>query len=332
MPAFLNTSNDGDKKEAKERKKREKKEAREKPADGESKKKGRPPMSEEEKQARKKMLKDAKEELKAEKKEEIKQRIEKEKEDKKKEREIKKEEKRLKLEYIKDWKRMRDDLDCDDHKDLPTPTPIQCRIPDELFSDFIMVLEFVNVFAELLELKDVYPQGITFDMLEHALVEKEVAVMEVDTEDISIQEAVRLANRASTWSQQYHGVPLQKAPLDALTLSEVLRLHILASGATSVANARWRHFNRGGFKNRDDPGLQFKLEEPAIIKALNTQAVSDLPLANKLKILSLLGLLTYASVRDVIDENIDKLKEMKNKLRIHQLTQIKKEKIENAAR
>lgn len=55
MPAFLNTSNDGDKKEAKERKKREKKEAREKPADGESKKKGRPPMSEEEKQARKKM-------------------------------------------------------------------------------------------------------------------------------------------------------------------------------------------------------------------------------------------------------------------------------------
>lgn len=38
-----------------------------------------------------------------------------------------------------------------------------------------MVLEFVNVFAELLELKDVYPQGITFDMLEHALVEKEVA-------------------------------------------------------------------------------------------------------------------------------------------------------------
>lgn len=57
-------------------------------------------------------------------------------------------------------------------------------------------------------------------------------------------------------------------------------------------------------------------------------------IANKLKILSLLvgQILTYASVRDVIDENIDKLKEMKNKLRIHQLTQIKKEKIENAAR
>lgn len=37
------------------------------------------------------------------------------------------------------------------------------------------VLEFVNVFWEVLELKDVYPQGITFEMLESALVEKEVA-------------------------------------------------------------------------------------------------------------------------------------------------------------
>lgn len=37
------------------------------------------------------------------------------------------------------------------------------------------VLEFVNIFWEVLELKDVYPQGITFEMLESALVEKEVA-------------------------------------------------------------------------------------------------------------------------------------------------------------
>lgn len=74
-------------------------------------------------------------------------------------------------------------------------------------------------------------------------------VMEVDTSDISIQEAVRVANRASTWSQQYHGLPLQKMPLDALTVTEILRLHLLASGATSVANGRWRHFNRGDRKS-----------------------------------------------------------------------------------
>ena len=38
-----------------------------------------------------------------------------------------------------------------------------------------MILEFLNAFTELIELGDVYPNGINFDMLEHALVEKEVA-------------------------------------------------------------------------------------------------------------------------------------------------------------
>ncbi|XP_071533691.1 bromodomain adjacent to zinc finger domain protein 1A isoform X2 [Panulirus ornatus] len=371
MPVNLNPDKMEKKRIFTEKKRREKKEAGEKNLDGDIKKRGRPFMTEQEKEARKKMMKELKNGLKSEKKvklrEELKQRLEKEKEERKKEREIRKEVKRLRLQYVKDWKRVRDDLDCDDHKDLPKPIPIQCRIPDDLFSDFIMVLEFINVFSELLELKDVYPQGITFDMLEHGLVEKEIAgvfndmlqlllqsiftlqeeeddeveadnnaeeVMETDTTDITIQEAVRVANRASTWSQQYHGLPLQKVPLDALTVTEVLRLHLLASGATSVANGRWRHFNRGGFKNLDDPGLQFKLEEPLIIKSLATQTIFDLPLVHKLKILSVLigQILTYASVRDIIEDNMEKLREMKNKLRLHQFTQIRKEKELNAAR
>lgn len=55
---------------------------------------------------------------------------------------------------------------------------------------------------------------------------------------------------------------------------------------------------------------------------------------DKLQILSTLvgQILTYASVRDIIDENIEKLREMKNKLRLHQLAQIRKEKEENAAK
>lgn len=60
-------------------------------------------------------------------------------------------------------------------QDLPSPTPVECRIPDASFGDFMMVLEFINIFYELLELRDVYPQGITFEMLEHALVNTEVA-------------------------------------------------------------------------------------------------------------------------------------------------------------
>lgn len=56
-----------------------------------------------------------------------------------------------------------------------------------------------------------------------------------------LMNAVNIANKAATWSQQYQGLSLQKAPLDALTLTEILRLHILASGATNVSNACWRY-------------------------------------------------------------------------------------------
>ncbi|XP_050735589.1 bromodomain adjacent to zinc finger domain protein 1A-like isoform X2 [Eriocheir sinensis] len=372
MPVSLNPDR------AAERK-RDKKEVREKgEGGGENKRRGRPPLTEEQKEAKKKMLKEAKEEMTAEMREKLKLKMEKEKEERQKEkeerqkerekeREIKKEEKRIKLQYIKEWHRVRDDLDCDDHKDLPQPTPVICGIPDQEFSQFMTVLEFVNIFWEVLELKDVYPQGITFEMLESALVEKEVAgvysdllqlllqalftlqegeddeVKEdatqdvgLDTEagDLSVEEAVRVANRTTTWTQLHHGQPLQKLQLDALTLTEVLRLHLLASGATTGANARWRHFNRGGYKHRDDPGLHFKLEEPALLKKLAHTTVFDLPIGDKLKVLNtLIGqILTYASLRDTIDDSIEELKKVKNLLRVHQQTAGRHEKEIQAAK
>merc|ERR1712179_132878 len=162
------------------------------------------------------------------KREEWRLRLEKEKIDKKRERDLIKEEKRIMHLFMKEWQKPKEDQDCEDHKDLPTPTPIQCRIPHQYFGDMMMILEFTNIFTELLELNDVYPQGITFDMLEHALVEKEVAGVlndifqlylqtifclqeeeddEVeadnekdqeiaDTKDMTKIEAVKLANRA----------------------------------------------------------------------------------------------------------------------------------------
>lgn len=358
----------------KEKKREEKRKKKEERAENEKQLKkegkGRPALSLEEKEARKKLIMDAKLDLKEQmekKREEWRLKIEKDKMDKKRERELKKEEKRIMHLFMKEWQKPKEDQDCEDHKDLPTPTPIQCRIPHQNFGEFMMILEFTNIFTELLELNDVYPQGITFDMLEHALVEKEVAgvlndifqlylqtifclqeeeddeveaenevdeEMESDTKDLTKVAAVKLANRAATWSKQYQGVPLQKAPLDALTLTEILRLHLLSSGATNVANEKWRHANRGGFKNWDDPGLLFKLEEPDTIKALATQTVFDLTIEQKLKVLNVLvgQILTYASVRDILEENIEKLKEAKNQIRQHKMEGLRKEKEEEAAR
>ena len=361
------------KKEKKEHKEREKKEVNDTGTDV-AKKKGRPTISNEEKQARKQEKENAKMEKQEERekyKEEMKLKIEKEKIEKKKERErereIQKEERRLLNLCMREWNKIRDDLDCEDHTDIPQGTIIQCRIPNELFGQFMVTLEFMNAFSDTVELKDVYSQGITFDNLEHALVEKEVAGLfndllqlllgaifslqeqeddevgdattaddetdQKDTKDPIKLEMIKSANRASRWAQKYQGAPLQKVPLDALTLTEILRIHLLASGATNVANGLWRHNNRGGFKIWDDPGMQFKLDETQLVENLKTKAVFELSISEKLKILSVLmnQVLTYASVRDIIDDSLEKLKEVKNEYRLQKMSDLKQEREDIAA-
>merc|ERR1712223_1783353 len=67
-------------------------------------------------------------------------------EDRAKEAERKKEEKRLVKELIEEWSSRREDLDCDDLKALPVPTPVRSRIPNQLTGDVFSLLEFINSF------------------------------------------------------------------------------------------------------------------------------------------------------------------------------------------
>merc|ERR1711978_810527 len=62
---------------------------------------------------------------------------------KQKEKERKAEEKRLVKEIMQEWNSRREDLDCEDHKELPRPTKITTRIPNHLLGDFLSVLEFL---------------------------------------------------------------------------------------------------------------------------------------------------------------------------------------------
>lgn len=59
-------------------------------------------------------------------------------------------------------------------QDLPEPLPVELRLPNELFGDFAMALEFLNTFQEVVNMKDYFPGGMTIDILERALVESEV--------------------------------------------------------------------------------------------------------------------------------------------------------------
>lgn len=47
-------------------------------------------------------------------------------------------------------------------QDLPKTTPVTIKLPSELFGDMMMVLEFLNVFGNLFDIKDEFPSGLTF--------------------------------------------------------------------------------------------------------------------------------------------------------------------------
>jgi hypothetical protein len=44
---------------------------------------------------------------------------------------------------------------------LPEPTAVQCRLPAEYFGDAVMVVEFVNCFSSIFDLKASFPKGFT---------------------------------------------------------------------------------------------------------------------------------------------------------------------------
>ncbi|XP_052058413.1 bromodomain adjacent to zinc finger domain protein 1A-like [Mytilus californianus] len=295
------------------------------------------------------------------------------KEEKAKEVEKRREEKRIQAEQLKEWSRHRDDMECDDLKVLPEPTPIKTKIPQELFGDCVLVLEFVNIFKSLFDLRAYFPRGFTFDVLEEALLETDhngiltdVLLMmmtaifslqeqeEAEEEELSKQdEAVtgvldnnetdvqdtdqlmELATVCSLTPMLTHGLLLKKLPLDSFTLSEIVRLHLLSSGAkVSDKNVKYRFQERGGYTSLDDPGLEFRRRETALLKNLSLQSIFDLPPADRLKIITVLiqQFMTYAASRDTIEDGSERLRLLRYDLKQMQWAEQRREREEAGAK
>ena len=131
----------------------------------------------------------------------------------------------------------------------------------------------------------------------------------------------------------FAGCPIKQLFLNSFTLTEVLRLHFLASGAKgSDRNDRFRFQQRGGYQATDDAGLDFKRREGAILKTLSESNIFDLNPGDKVKVLSALTqqLMTYVACRDVIEENFETIRTTRAELRHHQWSEIRREKDEAA--
>ncbi|TMS01680.1 Bromodomain adjacent to zinc finger domain protein 1A [Larimichthys crocea] len=252
--------------------------------------------------------------------EKLKRREEKERRklEKEREREKLKEEKKKYAERLKLWNKPREDMECEDLKELPSAVPVRTRLPAELFGEALMVLEFLRAFGEVFELKDEFPDGVSLEVLEEALVgsdpegplcellffflsaifqaldEEQEEVAKDQAEDLSealdddsdaTQSALSaIASLAAAWPQLHQGCSLKQLDLDSCTLSEILRLHILASGADCYhGNAKFRYQKQGGFTLMDDPCVELRLAEPALLKRLSNTAVYDLMPEEKLR-------------------------------------------------
>ncbi|CAL1281690.1 unnamed protein product [Larinioides sclopetarius] len=274
------------------------------------------------------------------KKQKIEEEKEKQRQEKINERLKKKEEKKIMAEYLNSWKKPRDDLECDDLKDLPLPVPVDCYIPQNCFGDALMILEFLNTFGKQVQVKDIFPHGITFEQIEKALVETDIQgpfndllqllltaifryqeaeddIVDVknkqmhDLDNLNVDQAMDLAAVVSTWPQKYHGTVLRNIPLDSFSVTEILRLHILGSGSKRRVN--WM----GVVSASEDPALYFKLEEPEMLKKLSKMSVFDLNTEERCKIITLLvhQLLACDVFRYAVDENADKTRPLRHQLK-----------------
>ncbi|XP_034530820.1 bromodomain adjacent to zinc finger domain protein 1A isoform X2 [Notolabrus celidotus] len=289
--------------------------------------------------------------------------------EKEREREKLKEEKKKYAERLKLWNKPREDMECEDLKELPSPVPVRTRLPAELFGEALMVLEFLRAFGEFFDLNDEFPDGVSLEVLEEALVrsdpegplcellfffmsaifqaldEEQEEVAKDQVEDLSealeddsdaTQSALSaVASMAAAWPQLHQGCSLKQLDLDSCTLSEILRLHILASGADCYhGNAKFRYQKQGGFSIMDDPCVELRLAEPGLVKRLSNTAVYDLSPGEKLKILQALAgkLLTLASSRDLIEDCVDEQKSARQELREIRSEQHRREREEAAHR
>ncbi|KAI5706533.1 hypothetical protein M8J75_009072 [Diaphorina citri] len=285
----------------------------------------------------------------------------------------KKKQEKLKLaEFMKEYQKKKEDLELEDLKELPEPSPIHMKLPNKYFGHLVQILEFANIFDKFVGQKRFFPKGnqsgLTFEVLEKALLDSEVEgplndllqmllsavyhVLELEEDEMNdssksrfvlqdktitessdpvLNKLTELASKARDWAMHTQGCSFPQIPVDYYTITEVLRLHLLCSGSRMDDFVlRWRYEQRGGYRVFDDPGVLFRQKRPDIMEQLSVKSVYELNLDDKLEILQVLidQILTYADVRDLIDEKMEKARRNRADFRLHYSAQMKKEREE----
>lgn len=240
---------------------------------------------------------------------------------------------------VREYNQLRDDLELPDQRVMPKGKLISTLLDSKYFADFIKILEFLHSFPEVLSISDKFPYGITIEILERALMLKEVNgplsdilqvllgtifTLQIEEEneceieyrvngDIPLRhsktEQMKNAARVHIWAQQHYCTKINEMAMDSTTITELLRLHLMGSGAiVSERTSKYRFAARGGYKSHDDPGLELTTKHPHIIKFLSQYNVFQLSTSDILRILGCLidQILTYTNLRDVLEDRLER--------------------------
>ncbi|CAG2170913.1 unnamed protein product, partial [Oppiella nova] len=278
---------------------------------------------------------------------------ERERERKLRQRLLEREQKRQFEENMKEWNTKRDDLACDDLRPLPEATPLKCGIPVDLFGATVAVMEFLHCFDALIDLRPIFPFGVTLELMEQIVtdvdingpygdlvkvlvttnltLQREDEEVAQDRDDSSDDEGDESSKPTTdddknemidgdknavyyyNWIQMHFGVQLSQLSLDPLNITEVLRLYLLSSGGGPQPRSKYR----GLYQTREDPSVEFVAKNGDILETLELGSIFDLKPAERLQVLDVLvlQLMSYFEFRDRIDDSFDEMSKLRKKIR-----------------
>uniref|UniRef100_A0A182JS66 Bromodomain adjacent to zinc finger domain protein 1A n=1 Tax=Anopheles christyi TaxID=43041 RepID=A0A182JS66_9DIPT len=232
-------------------------------------------------------------------------------------------EKTLLLSYVavalKEQSSIREDQELNDQRVLPSPRPVQTLIGAEHFPSFIFILEFLQQFGDILSIEEKFPNGVTMELLECALLGKAMngplsdilqvmlytlftALKESAESDESnlLPGTVRVIN----WCKKNLSTKLTELPMDSTTVTELLRLHLAAYSQPT---------------NFGDACFTLIQDNPQLMRTLTTHTIFQLP--TKIVIQILCALIHQLLQIDEVLVRVEKVGEARIKYKNNRLEQ-----------
>lgn len=228
-----------------------------------------------------------------------------------------------------------DDLERTDQRLMPTYTTVSTLLPGKILGDAFMLREFMHTFVGLMSGIEVFRGNLSFFEMVRSFTVREVAgplsdivlillgtIMDLqrEEEEECAVEYLKGNQAIGFWTHKFvrrhFSFRLNELPLDALTVSEVLRLHILSSGA-NLKNNKWRLMYRNGYTSSEDPGLTLCMQHPHILRALKLYTVYQLPYVDIMRVLKCLmaQILTYSGTINLIEERMEEMANARQELK-----------------